>query len=123
MDMAIFSIKAAQDSLDLAKAQYMDIDYEEVQKIIDSAESKMQDVYELLNQGQYRELIETVSDIQNEANQAYYMTFESPKMENRAVWHRPRETTIDEVKKRLDMLQSININIVYLETYWNGYSI
>ena len=123
VDMAIFSIKAAQDSLDLAKVQYMDIDYEEVQKIIDSAESKMQDVYELLNQGQYRELIETVSDIQNEANQAYYMTFESPKMENRAVWHRPRETTIDEVKKRLDMLQSININIVYLETYWNGYSI
>ena len=51
------------------------------------------------------------------------MTFESPKVENRAVWHRPRETGIDEVKKHLDMLQDININTIYLETYWNGYSI
>jgi hypothetical protein len=45
VDMAMFSIKAAQDSLDLAKAQYMDIDYDNVQKIIDKAKSKMRDVH------------------------------------------------------------------------------
>ncbi len=123
VDMAMFSIKSAQDSLDLAKAQYMDIDYDNAQKMIDKAKSKKQDAHELLDQGQYKELIKTVNDIQNDADQAYYMTFGSTKVENRAVWHRPRETSISEVKKHLDMLQDTNINTIYLETYWNGYSI
>ncbi len=123
VDTAELAIKAAKDSLDLAKIQYTDIDYDEIQNKIDLTKSQMQQVHELLSKSEYRELIQTVNDIQNEANKAYYMTFESPKVENRAVWHRPRETGIDEVKKRLDMLQDININTVYLETYWNGYSI
>lgn len=123
VDTADLAIKAAQDYLNLAKIQYTDIDYNEIQDKIDLTKSQMQKVHELLSKSEYRELIQTVNDIQNEANKAYYMTFESPKVENRAVWHRPRETGIDEVKKRLDMLQDININTVYLETYWNGYSI
>ena len=123
VDTADLAIEAAQDCLNLAKIQYIDIDYDEIQNKIDLTKPQMQKVHELLSQGEYRELIQTVNDIQNEANIAYYMTFESPKVENRAVWHRPRETSIDEVKQRLDMLQDININTVYLETYWNGYSI
>lgn len=123
VDMATSSIKLAQDSLDFAKAQYMDIDYDNVQKMIYKAQSKMQDVHALLNQDQYRELIKTVKDIQDESTLAYFMTFESTKVENRAVWHRPRETSIDEVRKHLDMLKNANINTIYLETYWNGYSI
>lgn len=123
IDMATFSVELAQDNLDHVKAQYMDIDYDNVQMMIYKTKSKMQDAYDLLREGQYRELIKTAKDIQNDANQAYRMTFESTKVENRAVWHRPRETSIDEVKKRLDMLKDININTIYLETYWNGFSI
>ncbi len=123
VDTADLAIKAAQDCLNLAKIQYTDIDYDEIQDKIDLTKSQMQKVHELLSKSEYREMIQTVNDIQNEANTAYYMTFESPKVENRAVWHRPRETSIDEVKERLDMLQDININTIYLETYWNGYSI
>lgn len=123
VDTADLAIKAAQGCLDLAKIQYTDIDYDEIQDKIDLTKSQMQKVHELLSKSEYGEMIQTVNDIQNEANTAYYMTFESPKVENRAVWHRPRETSIDEVKQRLDMLQDININTIYLETYWNGYSI
>lgn len=123
VDMAEASIKSAQDSIDLAKRKFMDIDYDRVQKMIDTARSKLDRVRAQLNQGEYKELVKTVNDIQNDANMAYYMTFESPKVENRAVWVRPRETSIDEVKKHLDMLKDININTVYLETYWGGYCI
>lgn len=123
VDMAMFSIKAAQDSLNLARIKYLDIDYDSVQKVIDTATSKIEHVHNLLNQGKYRELLNTVNEIQSTADQAYYMTFESPKVENRAVWHRPREKNIDEVKMQLDMLKDTNINTLYLETYWNGYSI
>lgn len=123
IDMAEFSLKQAWDSLELAKAQFRDIDYDNVQKIIDTAQAKMQLVQEQLRQGQYKELIKTVDDIQKEADQAYYRTFESRKVENRAVWIRPRETKVEEVRERLDMLKDLNINTIYLETYWGGYSI
>jgi len=123
VDMAAASIKSAQDSLDLAKRKFMDIDYDKVQKMIDTAGSKMNEVRAQLDQSRYKELINTVNDIQNDANTVYYMTFESVKVENRAVWLRPRETNIDEIKKRLDMLKGVNINTVYLETYWGGYGI
>ncbi|NLZ52634.1 MAG: family 10 glycosylhydrolase [Thermoanaerobacteraceae bacterium] len=123
VDMAMFSIKAAQDSLYSARIKYLDIDYDSVQKVIDTAASKMELVSNFLNEGKYRELIKTIDEIQNTADHAYYMTFESPKVENRAVWHRPREKNLDEVKKQLDMLKDTNINTLYLETYWNGYSI
>jgi len=122
-DMAIISIESAQESLFSARRKYLDIDYDSVEQIIDLAKSKMEQVSTFLNQGQYRELIKIVEDILNTADQAYYMTFESPKVENRGVWLRPREKNIEEVKKQLDMLQDLNINTIYLETYWNGYSI
>ncbi|HHY41959.1 MAG TPA: family 10 glycosylhydrolase [Thermoanaerobacterales bacterium] len=122
-DVAMLSIEAAQDSLYSARRKYLDIDYDSVQQVIDSAKSRMEQVRVFLNQGEYRKLIKTVEEIQNAADQAYYMTFESPKVENRAVWHRPREKSIEEVKRQLDILQDLNINTIYLETYWNGYSI
>ncbi|MDI3480844.1 MAG: hypothetical protein PWQ97_499 [Tepidanaerobacteraceae bacterium] len=121
--MAEASIKSAEETLKNAKTQFLDIDYNKVQKVIDSAKSKLKNAQALLNQEKYRDLINTVKQIQNDADNAYFMSFESIKVENRAVWLRPRETNADEVKKHLDMLKNININTVYLETYWNGYSI
>ncbi|MDD4504064.1 MAG: family 10 glycosylhydrolase, partial [Clostridiaceae bacterium] len=123
INRALFSIKSAQDSLDLAKLKYLDISYDNVQKEIHIAESKLMDLQVQLKKVQYEGLIDAVKEIQKDADNAYFMTFESLKVENRAVWLRPRDTSIDEIKKRLDMLESININTIYLETYWNGYAI
>lgn len=123
LDMAAASIKSAQESLEDTKRKFLDIDYDKVQKIIDTSGDKLKKAQTELNQGRYKELINTVKEIQNDADAAYFMTFESAKVENRAVWLRPKETSVDEIKKHLDMLKDININTVYLETYWNGYAI
>lgn len=42
-----------------------------------------------------------------------------------AAWHRPvmeRETSTAEIRKTLELFKSVNVNTVYLETLWNGYS-
>jgi len=120
---AAYSIKSAQDSLELAGQQYLDIQYDKAQEVIDRAGAKLKSVQAKVSHGQYEGLTNAVREIQNEADKAYYMTFESLKTENRAVWLRPRDTSIVQIQKRLDMLKALNINILYLETYWSGYAI
>jgi len=123
LNRALFSIKSAQVRLDLARLQFLDISYDNVQKVIDRAAGKLLNLKAQLEKGQYEGLSNTVEDIQKDADKAYFMSFESINTENRAVWLRPRDTGIDEIRNRLDMLESININTIYLETYWNGYAI
>ena len=120
---AAYSIKSAEDRLDMARLKLLDIPYDDIQSAIGIAKHKLQKIQMQLDNGEYEGLINTVKIIQKEAEDAYFMAFESAKAENRAVWLRPRDTGIDEIRDRLDMLKSININTVYLETYWNGYSI
>lgn len=120
---ALLSIKSAQDKLDLARLQFLDIPYDEVQESIDIAAAKLSSLNKQLKEGRYENLSSIVQEIQKDADKAWFMSFESIKTENRAVWLRPRDTGIEDIKKRLDMLESININTIYLETYWNGYTI
>ncbi|HYE82627.1 MAG TPA: family 10 glycosylhydrolase [Clostridia bacterium] len=123
VNRAAFSIEYAQDRLEKARQQYLDVPYEKVQAAIDIAASKLGSVQAEVSLGQYDGLTGEVAEIQKDADNAYFMTFESFKTENRAVWLRPRDTSIAQIQKRLDMLKELNINILYLETCWNGYAI
>jgi hypothetical protein len=50
-------------------------------------------------------LIKTVNDIQNDADQAYYMTFGSQKWKTEQYGIGLERPILDEVKKHLDMLK------------------
>lgn len=47
---------------------------------------------------------------------------ESKAVSARAVWHRPIESTYAEIKANVEMYKSIGINLVFVETLYNGYS-
>lgn len=47
---------------------------------------------------------------------------ESKAVSARAVWHRPIETTYDELEANIRMYQKIGINLIFVETLYNGYS-
>lgn len=123
IDIAEISIKTAQDGLETARKQYRDIPYGEILSRIYTAQAKTDKLKEKVNQEQYKDLANMVTDISNDAGTAYFMTLESKRVENRAVWLRPLETSAEGIKKQLDMLKALNINTIYLETYWGGYSI
>ncbi len=53
----------------------------------------------------------------------YFDTLISRKIESRGTWHRPNETSLAGIKKTLDELKTMNFTDVYLETFWNGYTI
>ncbi|HYF75241.1 MAG TPA: family 10 glycosylhydrolase [Candidatus Nitrosocosmicus sp.] len=123
INLAGYSIKAAQDSLDLARLQYLDVPYDKVQGLINSAQAELAGVQAQAAKGKYDNLVKAVKLIQKQADNAYFMTFEPRRAETRAVWLRPRDTSIAQIQKRLDLLKELNINTIFLETYWNGYAI
>ena len=47
---------------------------------------------------------------------------ESKAVSARAVWHRPIENTYDEIEANIRMYQEIGINLIFVETLYNGYS-
>ncbi len=120
---ASFSIEAAKERLDFAKLNYLDVDYEKIQSMIDMAEARLKDIQARTESGAFEDLVKSVKEMQKAADEIYFMTFESPLVENRAIWLRPKETGIEGVRKKLDMLKELNINTIYLEAYFNGYSI
>jgi hypothetical protein len=47
---------------------------------------------------------------------------ESKAVSSRAVWHRPIEKTYADIKANVEMYRQIGINLVFVETLYNGYS-
>ncbi len=123
VDMAAGNLGLTQDRLTLAKKQLLDIPYEDIQGKIDKTVEKLKALQLKVDRMQFEGLVDEAAAIQAETLDTYYMTYESKKVEDRAVWLRPRETCIEEIRIRLDRLKELNINTVYLETYWNGYAI
>lgn len=61
----------------------------------------------------------------NECNKIECLTYSSNAVASIAVWHRPNEATeanLEGVLNTIEIFKTANINTVYLETFWNGYS-
>lgn len=50
------------------------------------------------------------------------LSADSNALSARAVWHRPIEATYAEIKENVEMYKRIGINLVFVETLYNGYS-
>ena len=50
------------------------------------------------------------------------LSAESKPVTARAVWHRPTEKTLEALTETLDTYRDTGINLILLETFFNGYS-
>lgn len=127
-------IKQVETLLQTAKEELRSVPYEGVQQAIGLATEAYNEAKELADQ------IETETDpaeskrltiaflnatdqVQQECDLAFYRQLESRQVEARAVWHRPTEQTLEDVQRTLDELQEYHINLVFIETFFHGYSI
>ncbi|WP_434578058.1 family 10 glycosylhydrolase [Thermoanaerobacterium thermosaccharolyticum] len=123
VDEAQYKIDMVENNLKDAKEQFKNIPYDDIQAIIDSAKGKLDNAKTCLNKGSYEEAENLLKSIDDDVNKAMYMSFESVKVESRAIWIRPKEKSLSEVEKNLDMLENMNINTIYLDVFWGGYTI
>lgn len=62
-------------------------------------------------------------DVEELAYELLALTSESRPVTARAVWHRPVEKTLDELTQTMDAYQKIGVNLLFVETFYNGYSL
>ncbi|MGH4120214.1 hypothetical protein [Clostridium sp.] len=68
------------------------------------------------------QFIDLLDEVKLNTNLVTYRSMESKKVESRAVWHRPTEMNLDAVKANLDELKNNNFNLIFLETFRQGYT-
>jgi len=110
-------LKTIKTKLAQFKADEMAVDYEHVTQIICALESLENDINELKD----------FNVLETKLNRLYQMALNgltvSREIEARGVWHRPVEKNLVEIIELLDDLKKLNMNEIYVETFWNGYSI
>lgn len=116
-------IKAEESRFINSKDNFLDIRYKEIEQYINNAKNYVEDAEMKLVEKDYVEMLKILDKAEAEISKAHFSNYESRKVETRAVWIRPKETNAEQVAKRLDELQAMNINTIYLETWWDGYTI
>lgn len=101
-----------------------------IHSIISSAEEKIEKLYDLNVSAVQDKIAETRGYVSSSnmaaATDAAYellsMTGESQPVTARSVWHRPTEKSLAELEASLDIYEDIGVNLVYVETFYHGYS-
>lgn len=106
-----------------SKENFLDIRYQDVERYINNAKNYVAAAETKLAEKNYTEMLKILDKAEAEISNAHFSNYESRKVETRAVWIRPKETNAEQVAKLLDELQALNINTIYLETWWDGYTI
>lgn len=122
----------------------------EVEGLVNTAKNKMYDVNNLeraeTNLNRVLDVIQAMEELQAQINntkkpsdigdfldykeeiaplfeEIYFDTLVSRKIESRGTWHRPDEMSVAAIESTLNQLKEMNFTDVYLETFWNGYTI
>lgn len=114
------AMEKAEQSIAKARAEWIDVPLGEATTSLQSARA-------LLNQANEETdpviALDTVRQATQLAYDAYYYSIDSGVAEQRAVWHRPKESTLAGVETVLDRMERAGFNAVYLETTFWGYPI
>lgn len=118
------SIEKAKKAYSDAENNLLDIDYALAKQALDKAVLAYNKAEQVsVDPTKDFDFLDLVDEITSQCNLVYYRTLESRAVEARGVWHRPKEKNLAEVKATLQELKDNNINIVFLETFYWGYTI
>lgn len=96
--------------------ELLDVDFIKAKKEIENIKK----IVNTINETNHQQL---VLKSLNSYEKAYQYLTVSNLIEARGVWHRPKEKSLKEIEILLDTLLDLNINELYVETLWNGFSI
>lgn len=123
VDRASFLIEDAKETLQTSEENFFDIPYDEISNKIAESEAIRDTLVQLLEEKRYVELANKSSELEQLTDEIINLNFESRKVEHRGIWIRPLEKNATEVRRHLEQIADANLNQVYVETWWNGYTI
>lgn len=123
LSSAKYNFAAVSDKMEEAKKAYLNIDY----KLIDSQMALISDMIteaeKAFEEYDFEKALSNAASVITNCQQMRYSMIESKSVENRAVWYRSTEKSDAEVRAVIEKMKSLNVNAVYLETWYEGYCI
>lgn len=116
-------INTAQDAFATAQDVCLAVPFDQVQTAIGEAQTLLADAQAALENGNDQEAVDLAVQSERRAEIARYRTIEARVAEARGIWIRPTETTRETIAITLDQMAEAGYNLVYLETFYQGYTI
>ena len=123
-------INTAKDTLDnlinsfnQAKKAYLNIAYSDITSAAENLKAEIAKAETAVSQGDMASAVEICSQVVSQADLLTYATIESKGAQNRAMWYRAYEKNDAEVRDTVKKLAALNVNALYLETFYDGYFI
>ncbi|MBO4794692.1 MAG: hypothetical protein J5547_01280, partial [Clostridia bacterium] len=113
----------AHDALDEARADFLDIDYALCDELLQRAVDLRYEAMQRMAAEEYYAVIELASEEKAALGELRYRLIPSKAVENRAAWYRSTEKSDEEVRALLEKAKAMNINALYIETWYYGYTI
>jgi uncharacterized lipoprotein YddW (UPF0748 family) len=123
LNKAEISIDNAEKALQTSKGKFLDVPYAQIEQKIAAAKSLYQKAKSEMDGGITNGLFDLLNQLDQNLSDTHFMNFESRKVDTRGLWLRPKETNLEQVREHLQRIKDANINSIYLETWWDGYTI
>ncbi len=114
------TVKLYQSRIREAKQKLLYLDYEQLESKVGRMSTLQTEAAAAFKDADYDLAAGKLSEILSISDQMTYSFIESHPAENRAMWYRASEKNDDAVRKTVEKLKALNVNAVYLETWYNG---
>ncbi|MFZ3588976.1 glycoside hydrolase family 10 protein [Bacillus sp. DJP31] len=116
-------LKEAEASIENAEQKFLDVPLEQAKLTIQEAKDVIVEAEAAFEVADWTKTIEHSEKATQLAKNASFLTVESRVVDARGVWHRPVEKNREEIIATLDRLSESNYNMLFLETFFHGYTI
>jgi uncharacterized lipoprotein YddW (UPF0748 family) len=109
----LFQVKSFVNT---ANTKMYDINYDLLNSRIQAIETQMTGVTTTM----FTQNFQTYYNLYEELFSIYGQAIESRVVDGRGMWHRPFESNLTQVRTTLQEMKDMNINMLYVETFWMG---
>ena len=123
LQTATINLQAQQTRLQEAKNAFLDLSYTTIDERIARAETLLDEAASLQEEGDTARAYIRAVNAADLISSLHSEMYESHAVENRAVWYRSNEKSDAEVEATVKRLAAMNVNAVYIETWYNSQTI
>jgi len=105
------------------KKSLPDYQYGSAQKYYDASRERYEKAKYQVSEGDYKKALKNISSALILSEEAFYSAVPAVRNEFHGIWLRPVEQSRSEIAVTLDKLKKTGIENVFLETYYQGYTI
>jgi uncharacterized lipoprotein YddW (UPF0748 family) len=116
-------INKAQRIVEEASYQNKNIDQDQIGKRIQDLQEITSEIDLAYIKKDSIPVVNGLKKVDSIVKEILYLTAESPMIEARGVWYRPIEKNKAEIIRTLDKMEGANLNLLFLESIWNGETI